>query len=78
MARVKLTLQANNYTIYIKRQGTQLNRIANKKKPPICLKIQMSSNKIFLFFVYKIDFLRFCLIFRDIFLKQKKSSCIHM
>ena len=31
MARVKLTLQANNYTIYIKRQGTQLNRIANKK-----------------------------------------------
>ena len=33
MARVKLTLQANNYTIYIKRQGTQLNRIANKICP---------------------------------------------
>ena len=50
MARVKLTLQANNYTVYIIRQGIQLNRIANKKNPPICLKIQMSSNKNLLFF----------------------------
>ena len=30
--------------------------LRTKKTPPICLKIQMSSNKFFYFFVYKIDF----------------------
>ena len=53
MARVKLTLQANNYTIYIKRQGTQLNRIANKKKTSNLFK---NSNVIKQFF-----FLFFCI-----------------
>ena len=73
MARVKLTLQANNYTIYIKRQGTQLNRIANKKKTSNLFKNSNVIKQFFFIFLYiKLIFLRFCLIFRDIFLSKKK------
>ena len=78
MARVKLTLQANNYTVYIIRQGI-LNSIElrTKKTSNLIKNSNVIKQKFVIFLYIKLNFLRFSLIFRDIILKQKtKSSCI--